>query len=192
MQSYIIYNSPDSGTEHKAKQLKQQLKTFGFDVELFDGIWHTDSEEFCSERGIELYSEWIKNSKHHIAKGVRLIEKFIRTSSTPQNKGCFASHFLLWQKCVSCNQAVCIFEYDAIVKSKLPDNILELFDEAIEICISPIHDEGFKINEDVSFKDYSSIDFPEPGFARGNSTGYVIKPEGARNLIRISEEKGYF
>tara|TARA_R110002020_G_scaffold155663_2_gene336842 strand:+ start:6209 stop:6949 length:741 start_codon:yes stop_codon:yes gene_type:complete len=191
MKSYIIYNSPDSGTSYKANSLHASLQTFGYDAELFDGVWHTDSEKFCDDRGVVLYKDWIRNSKEHIKK--RTVEKFINSSDTPQNKGCFASHFLLWEKCVSESQPMCIFEYDAVIKSPLPKNILDMFDEAIEICRAPTYDKPpyDRVNDDANFTDYQSIDYPYPGYARGNSTGYVIKPQGAQKLIEISKTKGY-
>tara|TARA_Y100000004_G_scaffold35755_1_gene38310 strand:- start:492 stop:1226 length:735 start_codon:yes stop_codon:yes gene_type:complete len=191
MKSYIIYNSPDIGTKYKAKNLLSSLNDLGYDAELFDGVWHTQSDKFCQDRGINLYKEWIQSSEYHINKGT--VDKFIRTSSTPQNKGCFCSHFLLWEMCLSQQSAICIFEYDAIIKSKLPINILDMFDEAIEICRAPVYDKApyDKVNEDPNFSDYQAIDYPTPGYARGNSTGYILKPKGAEALINISKSKGY-
>lgn len=191
MKSYIIYNSPDIGTSYKANQLLESLKNFGYDAELFDGVWYTDSEKFCDDRGISLYEDWIRNSENHIKKGT--VDKFISSSSTPQNKGCFCSHFLLWEMCLSQQSAICIFEYDAVVKCRLPANILDMFDEAIEICRAPTYDRPpyDAVNEDANFNDYQAIDYPAPGYARGNSTGYVVKPKGAEALINISKNKGY-
>ena len=191
MKSYIIYNSPDTGTAYKANALCQSLLSFGYDAELFDGVWHTESEKFCEDRGIDLYRDWIRNSEAHIKNGS--VDKFIFTSDTPQNKGCFASHFLLWEKCVSQEVPVCIFEYDAVVKCKIPVNILNMFDEAIEICRAPTYDRPpyDEVNEDPEFDSYQAIDYPAPGYARGNSTGYVIKPRGAQKLINISYSRGY-
>ena len=192
MKSYIIYNSPDIGSMHFAESALQDAISNGFDAELFDGVWKTDSKKFCEERGIVLNENWLLKSEWH-KQNPKQQERLIEYSKSTGNMGCFASHFLLWEKCIASKEAICIFEYDVLIKRPLPDNILDKFDEAIEICRSPANDKPpyDKVMEDNEFKDFEVIDFPEPGFARGNSTGYILKPKGAKNLIGVSKEQGY-
>lgn len=192
MKSYVIYNSPDIGTLHYAEGALRDAVSNGFDAELFDGVWKTDSKEFCKERGVVFNREWLEQSEWH-RKNPRRHKKLIEGSQTEANMGCFASHFLLWERCVQSNEALCIFEYDVVIKRPLPNGILDRFDEAIEICRTPKNDKPpyDKVIDDRSFNDFDVIDFPEPGFPRGNSTGYIIKPAGARKMIDVSKERGY-
>ena len=172
---------------HFAESALQDAISNGFDAELFDGVWKTESKKFCEDRGIIFDRKWLEQSRWH--KKVNR-KKLFKNFSTTSIMGCFASHFLLWEKCVASKEAVCIFEYDVLIKKPLPDGILDKFGEAIEICRTPEHDLPPFV-EDKEFANFNIIDFPEPGFPRGNSTGYIIKPAGAKKMIKRSKEHGY-
>ena len=190
MKSYIIYNSPDIGTLYYAESALKDALANGFDAELFDGVWKTDSKKFCEDHEIILDRKWLEQSNWYKRVNPK---KWLKNFSTTSVMGCFASHFLLWKKCIEYNKAICIFEYDVLIKRPLPDGILDKFDEAIEICRTPQHDlpPYDEVVEDKEFADFNIIDFPRPGFPRGNSTGYIIKPAGAKKMIKRSKEYGY-
>jgi GR25 family glycosyltransferase involved in LPS biosynthesis len=188
MKTFIIYNSPVAATKKFAESVKETCKQYGFDAELFDGIWKTEAESFLQERGIKLNEQWVKDSEWYKKRGQ--VKNLLKAFKTLGQQGCFASHYLLWEKCIELNTPICIFEYDIQLKRQLPEGILNQFTDAIEICVTPkVKDK--RTTNNYSFTDFKYINYPYPYFARGGSTGYIIKPEGAKKLVKTATEKGY-
>ena len=208
--AYIIYNSPVAATKTYAEKLKVECVKYGFDAELFDGIWKTEAESFLQERGIILNKQWVKDSEWYQERNQ--VKDLLEAFETTGHQGCFASHYLLWEKCIKLDIPICIFEYDVQIMRQLPVDILNRFTDAIEICAT-LKSKEYKrgkvkiniptttnetkeisVDEDslrVIELEFEYIDYPYPHFSRSGSSGYIIKPAGAKKLIRTAIEKGY-
>ena len=104
--------------------------------------------------------------------------------------GCFASHYLLWQKCIELNQGIIVLEDDAIIHSN--------FLEALEFISSDKNHFEFlwlsppaRAKRNQKGKMIYSLDKIEITRYKegwGNATGYFITPKSAKKLLDYCEE----
>ncbi len=104
--------------------------------------------------------------------------------------GCFASHYLLWQKCIELNQGIIVLEDDAIIHSK--------FLEALEFISSDKnHFEFLWLSPPAPAKrnqkgkmiySLDKIEITRYKEGGGNATGYFITPKSAKKLLDYCEE----
>ncbi|ANF62375.1 glycosyltransferase family 25 protein [[Haemophilus] ducreyi] len=106
--------------------------------------------------------------------------------------GCFASHYLLWEKCLELNQPIIILEDDAI----LHDNFIEAYDFLSDkenifefLWLSPPAparrgQQGKKLYQ-INAKELSVFKFYK---CWGNTTGYYITPAAAKKLLNYCQE----
>jgi len=115
-------------------------------------------------------------------------EKYRRKALSGGELGCFASHFLLWEKCVGLNQPVAILEDDLIINTSL--------NEALELAQSQIHTLKYlrlagtyvKPNSYKKIKPLGSFDLIDHIRGPAGTLGYVISPAGAAALINQAEK----
>lgn len=91
---------------------------------------------------------------------------------------CFASHYLLWKKCIELDEPILILEHDAIVIDKLPQHAIENFDKCLNLgrpsYIRPAH---------------MTYDEPKTGLqplSQKHMMGhhaYAIRPEAAKIFV---------
>lgn len=104
--------------------------------------------------------------------------------------GCFASHYLLWQKCIELNQGIIVLEDDAIIHSNFTEvvNFISSDENKFEFFwLSPPaparrNQKGKEIYNSKSF----SISKYKQGW--GNTTGYFITPKAAKKLLSYCQE----
>lgn len=104
--------------------------------------------------------------------------------------GCFASHYLLWQKCIELNQGIIVLEDDAIIHSN--------FLEALEFISSDKnHFEFLWLSPPAPAKrnqkgkmiySLDKIEIARYKEGWGNATGYFITPKSAKKLLDYCEE----
>lgn len=102
MKTFLISLSKNTSSVKSAKQTIQSAKDVGYTepIEHFEGI---------------LPNDW-HNHIHHDGNDIFHIYR------KPDNvAACFASHYLLWKKCVELNEPILILEHDAIFKQNIPD-----------------------------------------------------------------------
>ena len=104
--------------------------------------------------------------------------------------GCFASHYLLWQKCIELNQGIIVLEDDAIIYSNFPDvlNFIESNENTFEFFwLSPPAPARRNQKGKVV---YSSEKLQVARYKKGwgNATGYFINPNAARKLLDYCNE----
>ena len=104
--------------------------------------------------------------------------------------GCFASHYLLWQKCIELNQGIIVLEDDAIIHSNFPDvlNFIESNENTFEFFwLSPPAPARRNQKGKVV---YSSEKLQVARYKKGwgNATGYFINPNAARKLLDYCNE----
>lgn len=93
--------------------LEHSLNLYNWHWEIFPAIdGHDANEEFWKETTIKFK----ENSKFNKKLGT---------------KGCFASHFLLWNKCIELDEPIVILEHDAVITSKWRE--IEIDDELLKL-----------------------------------------------------------
>lgn len=115
--------------------------------------------------------------------------------ATLSQLGCFASHYLLWEKCIKLNQPIIILEDDIVLEKNFIDvynfclsesNIYEFF--WLSPPSKPKHSEKSKElykDKDSSFcinRYYNSWD---------NTNGYFLSPSAAKKLLLYCQEWVY-
>ncbi|WP_240495633.1 glycosyltransferase family 25 protein [Vibrio barjaei] len=104
---------------------------------------------------------------------------------SPGEKGCFASHLLLWEKCLELDEPIVLLEDDF-----LPTESFENAFSQLPLLIKDI--EYLRLEKRTSkWFPINSVGGFERRFLFDNScgtTGYVLTPQGAQKLLQHSEE----
>jgi GR25 family glycosyltransferase involved in LPS biosynthesis len=125
--------------------------------------------------------------------------------------GCFLSHFLLWKKCVELDNPIGILEYDAIFIKPIPSNILDCFDDYLNLDytrhlylnLNNQGDEYLKyidieksnnlliktLEETNKNLNKNSLKYINNNHIKG-AFGYILKPSGAKKLIDSTMKYG--
>lgn len=172
---HIVLKGHSLGEELGYKNINI-AKSFGMEAELFDAV--------------------PGNNCKHIFKEQKVKNGF-RAISSPGQRGCFLSHFLLWKKCVEMNTTISILEHDGVFLRPLPNNIEQNFED---ICrLDPFHhwEENYEqqttesLSKIIEFKKFeTSYSNPITGKFYIGYYGYLIKPSGAKKLIRQAKDVG--
>lgn len=104
--------------------------------------------------------------------------------------GCFASHYLLWEKCIELDQPIIILEDDAIIKPNFSE-VYDFISTQTEFeflwlsCPAPArqmqkHKGLIKISDNCSVHQFYE--------GWGNATAYYITPKSARKLLNYTSE----
>ncbi|MFT6029756.1 MAG: glycosyl transferase family 25 [Oleiphilaceae bacterium] len=115
-------------------------------------------------------------------------EKYRRKPLSGGELGCFASHFLLWKKCVELNKPIVVLEDDLIINESL--------NEALQIAAEQISTLQYlrlaaTYPKPKTFKKIKSLgQFDLIDHIRGPSgtLGYVISPDASAALIEHAEK----
>lgn len=111
MKSFIICLSKIESSLNTALALKSKLEEFNMPVELFEGTYGNDAIGMMEAEGRTVHPWGIKGPGNLIDSNHPSFEKLIR----PGVKGCFYSHYKLWQKCVELNEPIIIWEDDIVL-----------------------------------------------------------------------------
>lgn len=124
--------------------------------------------------------------------------------------GCFLSHYKLWKKSYELNLPIGVLEYDAIFIRDLPKNILDTFEDYLNLdytrhthlnlsvsgkeYIEQIHLEKTKpltVNKLIEKNQHlkNSFKYINNNHIKG-AFGYIIKPSGAKKLIDATLKYG--
>lgn len=106
---------------------------------------------------------------------------------TPGELGCFASHYLLWQKCVENNQPIIVIEDDAQL---IPENFLtflkniNLFKDYSYLRLF-VNNRKRPFVETITLSDFKIVKYLRgPGATRA----YYIAPDAARKFLAHADE----
>jgi GR25 family glycosyltransferase involved in LPS biosynthesis len=188
MKSFVIRKEGDTTSENFADECINSANQFNITVEKFSGVYN-DQEAVLASLGIVPYEKMKPIYKANIS-----------------HIGCFSSHYLLWVKCVELNEPCLIFEHDAVMIRPLPNNVLTLFTHrlVLDAYAHPYKAEDPTAVYEEKLKDEteSVIEYPmqpweavkwgflKHHYARG-AHGYIIKPEGAKQLIDSVKKHGW-
>ena len=160
-----------SSTERR-ENIERQFKKIGTDFLLFNAINGNENHHPLFNR----YNE----KKRKLLRG------------NPLNSGqlgCFASHYLLWEKCVSLNQAIIIIEDDAIIDPKLFLNFYNntRFLSPDYQCIRLFKNKRKNYRYLLIKNDHEKL---IGKFTKGHmsTTGYYLTPEGAKKFLESANE----
>lgn len=155
MKSYIIYLPQfETSTEWANHALSTGLEQ-GWDIELFAGIdGRTVEGELWNTTGININQSNAKCRDMMQRPGVR---------------GCFLSHYTLWNRCIEVDQPIGIFEHDIEFCQPMP--IVE-FEHLLKL-------EGFSLKKAR----------PAGEWYEG-ARGYILKPAGAHRLVNWVHDNG--
>lgn len=159
MKNYVItlLDYPDS--VRMAKNAFISGHTLGWDLDIWSGVDGSaiTIEKFQHEHGVNVNN--VSRKCHHMMM------------SRPGVRGCFLSHWQLWNHCVHINQTVGIFEHDVIFCKPPPDPIPD-FSHVLKL-------QGFDAKP------------PRPaGVWYEGARAYFISPDGADRLINWVRRHG--
>ncbi len=169
MKTYVINLARAQARRVRAEQYLSQLNV---DSEFFDAV------DGASGLPPALASK--PNDAYRIRYRGRVL--------TPGEKGVYASHFLLWQKCIELNEPIVIIEDDF-----LPT---QFFNQVIERLPS-LHEkyDYLRIEPQDSHVQGTMIESSPDGFQivmwndnQGGARGYSITPSAARKFVEYSDE----
>ena len=169
---FIITLMEDPPSLSAAEQCRQSISRHGGgDAERFAAVDERRSEELLR--------------KHKISW-----ESVGKTRKQTAMMGCFASHFLLWLKCLELNEPIMIFECDALCVSALPSrlrfrHVINLADG--ECREDPLRNSG--LARLLETKPFQGSSYYAGGSIPG-TVAYALSPAGARRLVEAAREKG--
>ena len=187
MKTYVVYLSGNEFSVSMTAETIESLNKFNIDYELFDGV--------VGNAGIDVLKSF----------DVRPSGVVNKSQWTPGTIGCLASHYLLWDKCAKQEEPFLILEQDGVL-IRDPREILPL---VTHVCHLDAY-LPFESGNDEHFKTYNdNLNKYEPGvkkhptsnfYIQNNITGssfrgtygYIITPQGARDVINFISKHGAF
>ena len=158
MKCFIIHLPNYEKSVERATVALNSGLNLGWPVELFNGV---------DGKTVESFEEWNRWGISINQQNKKCRELFNR----PGVRGCFLSHWNLWQYCASQNETIGIFEHD-IEFIKPYQEIPLTFKHILKL-------EGFKLNK------------PRPaGNWYEGARAYILKPIGATKLISWIKQNG--
>jgi GR25 family glycosyltransferase involved in LPS biosynthesis len=172
---HIILKNHKLGEELGYKNI-DIAKRFGIDAKIFDGV----PGDNCK----------------HIFKEHKIINGFRGISGIGQ-RGCFLSHFLLWQKCIELNSTIAILEHDGVFLRPLPADIEDNFEDICRLEAFRHWDADYETQTELSLANKVMFERPPTEFCNPITGkfyvgyyGYLIKPSGAEKLIKHAKAIG--
>lgn len=172
MKTFIICLSQIDSSFESAKFLKDSLKSYNIEAELFEGTYgHTAVKMMAVENRI-LHNVGVKGIIDNSNKNILKMQM-------PGVKGCFLSHYRLWQKCVELNEPIIIFEDDIEIKREFI--LIDWQDVLIVALGHPAKSQRY-----IHFLN-NPVGNPSPKYYGQSSMpgtcGYAIKPHAAKKLV---------
>jgi GR25 family glycosyltransferase involved in LPS biosynthesis len=116
MKSFIICLSKIPASLETATNLQKQLQEYNMPAELFEGTYGNDAVVMMANEGRKVHPVGIKGpSVGPPADPDAELGKI----AGPGVRGCFYSHFRLWQKCVELDEPIIIWEDDIVLTRPL-------------------------------------------------------------------------
>ncbi|MFM2615360.1 glycosyltransferase family 25 protein [Vibrio campbellii] len=166
MRTFVI--SLESAVERRA-HIEAQFAGVEQDFEFFDAI---DGRK----------GEHLLFSKYNVEKRLR-VKGY---GMTPGELGCFASHYLLWEKCLELNEPIVVIEDDAQLE--------ECFDDSMK-NINELQPYGYvrlfvngRKRPFVKIGSYKSHDVVEYLRGPGATRSYFVTPMAAKKFIESAQE----
>jgi glycosyl transferase family 25 len=167
MKAFIISLSKIQSSKDSGVEAQQALKRIGIDSELFEGTYGNDAVD-------------IFEKENRVLKDISGVNSNTGKFLYPGVKGCFYSHYRLWQKCVELNEPIMIFEDDLVVYREYKDiKFTDLLILSINYDWMPcesLKDLLEKDNAETSAQHYRWRFLP-------GASGYILSPTAAAKLV---------
>ncbi len=211
MKAFIIY-LPDRehSVSHSAYML-ETLKSYKLDAELFEGIRGDvavklaakskktlypysiknrllDDNDLSQLIRPELYEEFKKKYHYKIIERQLIGEDHRGKLSRPGVVGCFYSHYALWEKCVSLNEPIMIFEDDVKFYRGWRPVAWE------GVLILSLGKSSFMSEPQKSYLEKprgAARAVPWRNFSMPGASGYAITPDAALGLVKFYKPYWY-
>ena len=166
--AFIITLSKLQNSLHHARNLYTELLKYGIEAQGFEGTYGADAEaKFAREgrtRRLAFY-----NGQH------------FPTNDSPGVKGCFDSHYRLWQHCVAINEPILVFEDDVLLYRGFN---CPSFDDVLILSLctewTGMYD-AFKHHLEHPHKIGMALQYN--AYSMPGTSGYAIKPHAAAKLV---------
>lgn len=158
-------------SEERRTAIKSQFEALNIEFEFFDAI------------------DGRAEPPHPLFENYNYFKRLWFTSGKLPSKGelgVYASHYLLWKKCLDLNESIMVLEDDAVIQSIFPSFISPISDKVKEYGFLRLEENACKgqLHEKESSKGYSV------SFLTANFDGlrcYVISPDAAHKLVEHSQ-----
>jgi len=155
----------------RRENIKKQLDALGLEFEFFDAV------DGRAEPPHPLFAKYDYFKRLWLTNG-RMPSK--------GEMGCYASHYLIWQKCVASGESILVIEDDSYVKPVIVDLLPHIEDKVEQYGFLRLEPETTKCNLFMKEEsDTYSISFMDNNF--GGTRSYAISPQAAQKLLNRSE-----
>lgn len=179
MKSFIINLSKIEASASTAVRLKTQLEKFNMSAELFEGTYGNDAVKIMEDENRVMHPWGIKGPPP-----AGYVDVSLPKPGAPGVKGCFYSHYRLWQRCVELNEPIIIWEDDIMLSRPY---IPVEWDDVLVLAIGhPKKSWRYMPFLESPEGDPASVDYryvSMPGCC-----GYAIKPHAAKKLLAVYEK----
>lgn len=211
MKAFVIYLPERTHSVEYATQMIDQLSSFNLEPELYQGISGDQAVIKTQQQGRTLYPYSIKQtelSRNDIESFIiperrdellsdEYIIKVIKKNKIGTDggklsmsgvQGCFYSHYNLWLTCIELDEPIMIFEDDVkFFRSWIPI-------EWEDVLILSLGKSSF-LNEPYQTYLENPSGNPQPmpfrQFSMPGASGYAIKPQAAKKLIKFYKKYFY-
>jgi GR25 family glycosyltransferase involved in LPS biosynthesis len=177
MNSYIICLSKIPASLTTATNLKKQLESFDMVAELFEGTYGNDAVDIMEAQGRAIHPFGIKGPSTDSDATYQNNGKI----SSPGVRGCFLSHYRLWEKCSDLDQPIFIWEDDIVLTR--PYIPVDWKDVLVVALGHPKKSERYLdyLNNPIGTPEA----MPYKNSSMPGCCGYALKPHAARKLVEI-------
>ena len=165
MKAFVITVSDITHSVDVAKRCILSAEKFGLKVNIFEAITPKDNP-----------------LKILIENGIKESDFTERYSRKLNGISCFLSHYMLWKKATEINENILIFEHDAVVVDKIPED--DRFEGLLSLGKPSFG--AFKIPPLNGINTLTSKRYL-PG-----AHAYIVKPEAARKLMKQATIKANY
>ncbi|NGM85970.1 glycosyltransferase family 25 protein [Parapusillimonas sp. SGNA-6] len=170
-----IYIISLAGADDRRSFMREQLAALDVPHEFFDAVHGARQPDH------PLFSRY-NDKKRAALRGAN-------ASLRPGQLGCFASHYLLWEKCIALKQAIIVLEDDAILLPTFAAFHAKAHEFAQRYPLVWLQPSRKVLNQ-AGHRLEQIGRFTVKKFAKGFSgtTGYLITPPAAQTLLTYSSE----
>lgn len=205
MKAFIIYLPLKAHSVKHANYMQKKLHEYNIEAELFEGIGGDHAVKLANKAEKTLYPYSIKNreltledlqtyikpelfddfvQRHHwtILERQKIANEDYGKMSRPGVIGCFYSHYKLWEKCVELDEPIMIFEDDVkFYRGYYPV-------EFEDVLVLSLGKSSFMRDPQRTYLETPQgmpQAMPWRNFSMPGASGYAIKPQAARGLVKF-------
>jgi GR25 family glycosyltransferase involved in LPS biosynthesis len=190
---FCIHKEGDEESKDPLNDAINSGKQFGINVIPYAGVY-SNIDDIIAKEGL-IVNPYGSHKVTRRGKGVL---------------GCFLSHYFLWKTCIEKNKPIGVLEYDAIIIRKFSINLLDQFDDYLNLDYTRhthlgLSSKGQEYINQIDLEKYNPVEvknleenpkskkhffkYINNNHIKG-AFGYVIKPAGAKKLVDATKEHG--